>query len=75
MTVPVLDDSRVALASRDPGGELRFMTVLFADLAGFTSFAEDRSPDEVGQIVGDLLQRLGKSTFRALHVRRGMETD
>jgi class 3 adenylate cyclase/predicted ATPase len=42
-----------------PGGELRFMTVLFADLAGFTTFAEDRSPDDVAGIVGDLLQRLG----------------
>ena len=44
-----------------PGGELRFMTVLFADLAGFTTFAEDRSPDDVAGIVGDLLQRLGKT--------------
>lgn len=43
----------------NPGGELRFMTVLFADLAGFTAFAENRSPDEVAAIVGDLLQRLG----------------
>lgn len=41
-----------------PGGKLRFITVLFADLAGFTAFAEDRSPDEVAGIVGDLLQRL-----------------
>ncbi len=49
-----------AIATSDPGGELRFMTVLFADLADFTSFAEDRSPDEVARIVGDLLQRLGK---------------
>src|SRR5512145_3310111 len=44
-----------------PGGELRFMTVLFADLAGFTTFAEDRSPDEVAGTVGDLLQRLGRT--------------
>lgn len=44
-----------------PGGKLRFITVLFADLAGFTAFAEDRSPDEVAGIVGDLLQRLGKT--------------
>lgn len=43
-----------------PGGELRYMTVLFADLAGFTAFSEDRSPDDVAAIVGDLLQRLGR---------------
>src|SRR5512138_1738712 len=44
----------------EPGGELRYMTVVFADLAGFTAFAEDRSPDEVAQVVGELLQRLAK---------------
>ena len=44
----------------DPGGELRFVTVLFADLADFTAFAEDLPPDEVAHLVGDLLQRLGK---------------
>ncbi|MEW5939326.1 MAG: adenylate/guanylate cyclase domain-containing protein, partial [Chloroflexota bacterium] len=47
-------------AAGGPGGELRYMTVVFADLAGFTAFAEDRSPDEVAQIVGNLLQRLAK---------------
>jgi class 3 adenylate cyclase/tetratricopeptide (TPR) repeat protein len=44
-----------------PGGELRFVTIVFADLAGFTSFAEDLPPDEVARIVGDLLQRLTKT--------------
>lgn len=44
----------------NPGGELRFVTVLFADLAGSTAFAEDRAADEVARIVGDLLQRLGQ---------------
>jgi class 3 adenylate cyclase/tetratricopeptide (TPR) repeat protein len=43
-----------------PGGELRYMTVLFADLAGFTAFSEERSADEVANVVGGLLQRLGK---------------
>lgn len=43
-----------------PGGELRYMTVLFADLAGFTAFSEERSADEVASIVGGLLQRLGQ---------------
>jgi class 3 adenylate cyclase/tetratricopeptide (TPR) repeat protein len=42
-----------------PGGELRYMTVLFADLAGFTAFSEERSADEVASVVGRLLQRLG----------------
>src|SRR5512136_1175834 len=43
-----------------PGGEVRYVNVVFADLAGFTAFAEDRPPDEVAGIVGDLLQRLGQ---------------
>jgi class 3 adenylate cyclase len=47
-------------AASQPGGELRFVTVIFADLAGFTAFAEERAPDEVAKIVGDLLQRLGQ---------------
>jgi len=45
----------------DPGRELRFVTVLFAALEGCTAFAEDRPPDEVARIVGDLLQQLGKA--------------
>jgi len=43
-----------------PGGEVRYVNIVFADLAGFTSFAEDRPPDEVARIVGDLLQSLGQ---------------
>lgn len=43
-----------------PGGELRYMTVLFADLAGFTAFSEQHSPDDVAAVVGNLLQRLGE---------------
>jgi class 3 adenylate cyclase len=50
----------LAVHHADPGGELRFVTVLFADLADFTAFAEDLPPDEVARLVGDLLQRLGK---------------
>jgi class 3 adenylate cyclase/tetratricopeptide (TPR) repeat protein len=47
--------------TKKPGGELRYVTIVFADLAGFTSFAEDRPPDEEARIVGDLLQRLTKT--------------
>ena len=47
-------------ATEAPGGEVRYVNVVFADLAGFTAFAEDRPPDEVAHIVGDLLQSLGQ---------------
>lgn len=46
-------------AAGDPGGELRYVAVLFSDIVGFTSFAEDRPADEISRIVGGLLQRLG----------------
>ncbi|MBA3533814.1 MAG: AAA family ATPase [Ardenticatenales bacterium] len=41
-----------------PRGELRFATVLFADLVDFTSFSETRPPDEVGRLLSDLFLRL-----------------
>ena len=47
-------------SSGAPGGEVRYVNIVFADLAGFTAFAEDRPPDEVARIVGDLLQNLGQ---------------
>jgi len=40
-------------------GELRYATVLFADIKGFTSFSEDRPPDLVAEVVGNLLEQLG----------------
>jgi class 3 adenylate cyclase/tetratricopeptide (TPR) repeat protein len=42
-------------------GELRYATVLFADIKGFTSFSEDRPPDQVANVVGDLLEKLGEA--------------
>jgi|GEM_PF-1552032 len=42
-----------------PASELRFVTVLFADIADFTTFSEEHAADEVAQTVGGLLQKLG----------------
>jgi class 3 adenylate cyclase len=39
--------------------ERRTLTVLFADLTGFTSFAEDRGPEETERVVDALLSDLG----------------
>jgi class 3 adenylate cyclase/tetratricopeptide (TPR) repeat protein len=47
--------------TQELGGEVRFVTVLFVDLVGFTTFAEDHTPDDVARIIGNLLQRLGKA--------------
>ncbi len=51
-------------ADTPPGGELRYVTILFADLAGFTAFAEDRPPDEVARIMDDLMHTLRDSVER-----------
>ncbi len=45
-------------------GELRFVTVLFTDVENFTTFAEDRSPDSVARLIGDLLPRQGQIIAR-----------
>ncbi|MCG2788185.1 MAG: AAA family ATPase [Anaerolineae bacterium] len=63
MSASQVSDVTIAQRGSDnthPGGELRYMTVLFADLAGFTAFSEERSPDDVADVVGALLQRLGR---------------
>ncbi len=46
---------------RDPRGELRYATVLFADIKGFTEFSEGRDPDVVAEVVGNLLEQLGNT--------------
>jgi class 3 adenylate cyclase/tetratricopeptide (TPR) repeat protein len=43
-----------------PEPERRYATVLFADLVGFTAFAEDRDPEEVHAVIDHCLSMLGK---------------
>jgi adenylate cyclase len=40
------------------GGELRTMTVMFSDLAGFTTLAEKTTPDELVRKLGGYLDRM-----------------
>jgi adenylate cyclase len=40
------------------GGERRHMTVLFSDVAGFTSFSEKLEPEEVGALLNAYLDRM-----------------
>jgi len=52
-----------------PSGERRVATVLFADLKGFTSFSEDRDPEEVREIIDPLFSRFREEiTTRGGHV-------
>ena len=46
------------------GGELREVTVLFADLRGFTSFAERRAPEEVVSLLNGYFTRMNEVVER-----------
>jgi adenylate cyclase len=43
------------------GGELRTLTVVFSDLAGFTTLAEKTSPDELVSRLGGYLERMTRT--------------
>jgi class 3 adenylate cyclase/tetratricopeptide (TPR) repeat protein len=53
-----LDARDVATSDDGLDEELRHVTVLFADLVGFTTFSEARTADEVGSVVAAVLPRL-----------------
>jgi len=42
--------------------ERRVVTVVFADLVGFTSLAEGRDPEEVKNLVDDCMERLAATS-------------
>lgn len=46
------------------GGERREITVMFADVAGFTAFSENRRAEEVAGVINDLLTDLTECVFR-----------
>lgn len=48
-----------------PGGELRYVTVLFADLRGYTALAEKLSPEQTMQIVNAFLQAASEAINQA----------
>lgn len=45
------------------GGEKRFMTVLFSDVAGFTTMAEKLPPEEVAHVLNEYLTRMTDVVF------------
>ena len=44
----------------DLGGRHTEASVLFADIVGFTSFSEERSPEEVSQLLNDYFTRIAR---------------
>jgi adenylate cyclase len=42
-----------------PGGERRAITILFADIRGFTAIAEGMSPDAIAEMLDRVFQRDG----------------
>lgn len=53
-----------ALPQQARGGERRIVTVLFADLSGFTSFSEQTDVEEVRAIARETADRLGEIVVR-----------
>ena len=48
---PVTRRGRIRRPDRAPVAERRLVTVLFADLVGFTTFAEDRDAEDVRELL------------------------
>lgn len=46
------------------GGERREITVLFADIAGFTTFSEGRTANEVARVINKILTEMTECIFR-----------
>jgi len=63
-TAPVPSREPGAPATAVPAEERRQVTVLFADLSGYTSVAERMDPEAVKQLVERALQRLGDEVTR-----------
>jgi len=61
ISVRVLDNPEQTMK---PGGETRLVTVLFADLRGFTRFAEGRGAQDVVDVLNHVLTRLSDVVFR-----------
>lgn len=53
-----------AVPTKPMAGQRRVATVLFADLAGFTSFAEHMDPEDVMTMVDRCMRRLGEIVAR-----------
>jgi class 3 adenylate cyclase/tetratricopeptide (TPR) repeat protein len=51
------------LAARHAEGERRQVTVLFADIAGYTAMSESLDPEEVAGLVQEILKDLARSVY------------
>ena len=59
-----LDDTPAPRTAESPPEERRQVTVLFADLSGYTAFAERMDPEAVKSLVDRALLRLGREVER-----------
>lgn len=53
-----LDDGRPPSVRSDPEGERKLVTIMFADLSGFTSLSERLDPEDVREIVNTCFEEL-----------------
>lgn len=61
--VPTELGQKIRAAAEKLAGERRHVTVLFADIAGFTSMAEQLDPEEVTELVNPCLASLSESIY------------
>lgn len=55
---PSCGTAQVSIAERVAGDERRVVTVLFADIVGFTRLAERRDPEQVKRLIDSVFERL-----------------
>src|SRR3954471_7042130 len=55
----VAASARPAVRARQPAEERRTVTILFADVAGFTAMSERLDPEDVQEIMSGVFQRVG----------------
>jgi len=64
VTERVLEQLIANPAMARPGGERRELTILFADIRGFTSFSEQHPPEEVVGTLNEYLEAMTDVVFR-----------
>lgn len=64
LTASVMEEVLEEPDELELGGERRQITVLFSDIAGFTSFSEGKTATEVASVINEIMTELTECVFR-----------